>query len=205
MYVSPRRPEAVDALLGQTDVNIAISDDGLQHYALGRDIEIAVIDGTRRFGNGKLLPAGPMREPASRLRHVDIVITNGDAAPGEHSMHLRQPELVSVTGSGRTRPLSSLEGERVHAVAGIGNPERFFVYLRRFGLIVDAHPYPDHYTYSSVDIEFDDGLLVLMTEKDAVKCRDLADTRHWSIRVSAEPDAAFIGRLTLLLEDLKSG
>ncbi len=202
--VGPDRPAAVSALLAHTDVNIVISDDGMQHYALARDLEIAVIDGTRRFGNGFLLPAGPLREPKSRLRRVDMVVANGRAGHGEFAMKLHQPVIRALAGD-QDADAAAFAGRAVHAVAGIGNPQRFFDLLTRLGMNVIPHPFPDHYLFQAEDLRFEDGLPVLMTEKDAVKCRRLACPDCWVVRVEAQPDAAFVHRLNNAIKDIVDG
>jgi tetraacyldisaccharide 4'-kinase len=204
MCVGPDRPAAVEALLRHTDVNIVISDDGLQHYALGRDIEIVVIDGQRRFGNGWLLPAGPLREPRSRLTAADMTVVNGTAGQGEHAMVLCRPVLMSLDGQ-RQGTLDELRDQPVHAVAGIGHPERFFEMLRAHGLSVTSHGFPDHHAFSAADLRFDDDHPVLMTEKDAVKCRRLPCKNCWVVQVDAQPDAAFVHRLAMSLEEVLDG
>lgn len=204
MCVGPDRPAAVEALLAHTDVNIVISDDGLQHYALARDLEIAVLDGARRLGNGFLLPAGPMREPRSRLSSVDIVIANGQGEQGECSMKLFQPVVRELHGNQRAE-LSVFTGRAVHAVAGIGNPQRFFDLLRRHRIEVIPHAFADHHPFRAADLAFDDALPILMTEKDAVKCRRLACHDAWVVRVDAQPDAGFVHRLNSALKDIVDG
>lgn len=204
MCVGPDRPAAVEALLAHTDVDIVISDDGMQHYALARDLEIAVIDGERRTGNGFLLPAGPLREPVSRLRDVDLVVVNGRGGKGEYSMKLFQPMLSPLAG-GECRELSQLGSETVHAVAGIGNPSRFFDLLRRHGMRVEEHAFPDHHAYVENDLKIDGGLPVLMTEKDAVKCRRLPCRNCWVVHVDVQPDARFVHRLSIALKEIVDG
>ena len=204
MCVGPDRPAAVQALLNHTDVDIVIADDGLQHYALGRDLEIAVIDGDRRLGNGLLLPAGPLREARSRLRHVDMVVVTGQGRAGEYAMKLFQPALRALHGDCEAA-LRDFTGRQVHAVAGIGNPSRFFALLRRHGIEVIAHPFPDHHPFSAADLDFDDPHPVLMTEKDAVKCRRLPCRDCWVVRVEAQPDTGFVHRLNTALKDLDDG
>ena len=187
--VAPKRVEAAQALLTHHDCNIIISDDGLQHYALGRDIEIAVIDGIRRFGNGFCLPAGPLREPVHRLNSVDyIVVTEGGAMQREHMMRLIAERLVSVRDAEQSCTAERLGSRRVHAVAGIGNPRRFFMQLRRMGLEVVEHPFPDHHDFTAGDLQFAESLPLIMTEKDAVKCRRFAADNWWYLPVSAEVD-----------------
>lgn len=202
--VGPDRPAAIRALCAHTDVDIVVCDDGLQHYALARDIEIVVVDGERRFGNGWRLPAGPLRESVGRLDTVDMVICNGQPAGGEFALRLRRPCLRPLLG-GECRSLDSLAGRAVHAVAGIGNPQRFFAMLERFDLDVDAHPFPDHHAFTATDVQFNDTLPVLMTAKDGVKCRRFARPHHWVVEVDAQPDAAFVHRLNQTLKVLKDG
>ena len=181
---------------------IVLSDDGLQHYRLARDREIVVIDGRRGVGNRRLLPAGPLREPVDRLAQADLrVISWRDgssrsltpvAATIQACGHLTQ--AIALVG-GETRPLEAFKGSRVHAVAGIGHPQQFFAALQELGIEVAPHPLPDHAQPSAADIRFDDQLAVLMTEKDAVKCRAIADQRHWAVRMDvmvSEQDAAAV-------------
>lgn len=199
MSVGPDRVAAAKALLEYTDCDIIVSDDGMQHYALGRDIEIAVVDGVRRFGNGHCLPAGPLREPKSRLKSVDMVITNGVAGVREYCMKLVPDSLWKLASPKEHKPLSAFRGKTVHAVAGIGNPQRFFDQLTENGITVLEHPFPDHHPYSRDDICFADDLPVLMTEKDAVKCLDYAQSHHWCVPVQAQVDERFVLVLDRLL------
>lgn len=177
--------------------DIVVSDDGLQHLALVRNCEIVVIDGQRGFGNRCLLPRGPLRESPRRLRRVNAVVVNGElTAPGftlpkfvTHTafvMHLQPADARPVAGAGSLRALTSFRGNGVHAVAGIGNPQRFFDMLRGAGLTVYEHALPDHHAFKPGDLEFGDSLPVLMTEKDAVKCASFADARCWYVPVTAE-------------------
>lgn len=188
MAVGPDRPAAARALLQDADCDIIISDDGLQHYRLERDVEIAVVDGVRRFGNGHCLPAGPLREPVRRLRSVDVVIANGSAGAREYAMELRPASLCNLLHDEQTRPLQQFAGQSVHAVAGIGNPRRFFELLTRHGLAVIEHPFADHHPFCAGDLDFGDELPVLMTEKDAVKCQAFAKAHHWCLPVDAQLD-----------------
>lgn len=190
MAVAPDRVAAARALLEHSDCDVILSDDGLQHYALGRDIEIAVIDGVRRFGNRRCLPAGPLREPVGRLAGVDLVVSNGLAGPNEIAMAVHVGDAVNLI-TGERRPLGQFRGGRVCAIAGIGRPERFFEALRAQGLDFEAHAFPDHHAYRPEDLAFADGAL-LMTEKDAVKCRRFAQAHYWAVttRVELPPDFA---------------
>lgn len=191
VWVGPDRVQAIAALRRQhPECNVVILDDGLQHYRLRRDLEIAIVD-ARGFGNGWLLPAGPLREPPSRLRSVDAVITHGAEGIQGYAMRLEGTEVHRATDARVRRALKSFAGERVHAVAGIGDPERFFATLRAQGIDVVPHPYPDHHPYRAADLEFGDGGAVVMTEKDAVKCKRFAKPHHWVLPVQAVVDAAF--------------
>jgi tetraacyldisaccharide 4'-kinase len=192
MVVAIQRVHAVQCLLQQfPECNVIISDDGLQHYALARDIEIAVIDGARRLGNGLCLPAGPLREPPSRLASVDFVVSNGAAEPSEYLMRLNYATLHNVANPEITKTFDQFKDKKVHAIAGIGNPERFFQLLRQQGLVIEAQSFPDHFSFTVNDINFDENALVIMTEKDAVKCRQFADHRHWYLPVQAELSQEF--------------
>lgn len=189
--VGPDRAAAAQLLIKE-GVNIVICDDGLQHLRLARDFEILVIDGELGFGNGHCLPAGPLREPVARASMVDVVVQNGGSepikVPGKApclTMRLRQLVAVPMLG-GENRRLADFAGSPVHAVAGIGNPERFFRQLESLGLEVIRHPKPDHAALTMDDILFTDHYPVLMTEKDAVKCTEFADQRHFFVPVTAE-------------------
>lgn len=187
--------------LAAEPVDVILSDDGLQHLHLARDCEIALIDGARGLGNGRLLPAGPLREPASRLRHVDLVVVNGEAehAPITATALTAAPvlrmRLVAglahrVDGAGSARPIESFRAGRIHAVAGIGNPDRFFRDLEGRGLEVIRHPFPDHHPFAAGELEFPDDWPILMTEKDAMRCAAFATPRLWHIPVTAQLDEA---------------
>jgi tetraacyldisaccharide 4'-kinase len=187
------RPKAARRLL-DAGVNVVVADDGLQHYALARDVEICVVDGARRFGNAHMLPAGPLREPLSRLRQVDFIVCNGGApGAGEIPMRLQVADVVAVSDPSSKRPLDSFAGIRVHAVAGIGNPARFFAMLRQRGIEPVEHAFADHHPYHAHELQFGDDSPVLMTEKDAVKCRGFARANWWAVPVQAVlPDEIFV-------------
>jgi tetraacyldisaccharide 4'-kinase len=195
------RPAAAHLLVSE-GCNVIVSDDGLQHYALQRDCEVVVIDGDRRFGNGWLLPAGPLREPPARLKVADAVVVNGGRAllPGALSMRLEAKNAVALLG-GTVRPLSDLAGRRVHAIAGIGNPDRFFNMLRSRGIEVAGRSLADHARLTAGDIDFGDDKPVLMTEKDAVKCERFAGAQHWYVPVTASFDG---GEASALLDIILS-
>ncbi len=178
------RVRAVRALVNRESPDVIVSDDGLQHYRLDRDLEIVTVDGESRLGNGLLLPAGPLREPASRLADCDLVICNGGKPrSGEVPMRLCGTEAVSLHPDRKRRPLDSFSGARVHAVAGIAHPQRFFGHLRRVGLTLDEHSFPDHHAYGPGDFAFADGAAILMTEKDAVKCEAWSLKNAWYVPV----------------------
>ena len=184
----PDRVRGAQHLVREHHCDVIVSDDGLQHLRLARDIEIAVIDGARRFGNGRCLPAGPLREPVSRLRDVSLRVVNGEPRQGEVGMMLAETGLCRVNAPESYASAGSFRGETVHAVAGIGHPDRFFTHLRRLGLKVIEHPFPDHYRFRAADIRFGDGLAVIMTQKDAVKCERFADDNMWYLAIEARPD-----------------
>lgn len=185
VVVDKNRVRAVQTLLSIYNCNIVLSDDGLQHTALGRNIEIVVIDGTRRFGNQFCLPAGPLREPITRLQKVDFIVTRGNAWPGEYLMHLIPDKLYNLIDPTRffTKEFYT---KTIHAVAGIGNPAAFFDQLRAMGFSVIEHPFPDHYTYKPQDLDFGPDAIIIMTEKDAVKCQLFANEQYWCLLVHAE-------------------
>lgn len=201
VVVGPDRAAAVRFLLAQHDCNVVVCDDGLQHYALARDIEIVVIDGERRFGNGACLPAGPLREPVSRLQSVDFVVVNsGPVQVGEYAMTLVGQRAVNLSDADITCSLAAFSDTLVRAVAGIGNPERFFDFLRAHGIRVLALPFPDHHVYRAEELTFPDELPVLLTEKDAVKCHIPSRERFWYVPVRAQLDPEFERRLLLALD-----
>jgi tetraacyldisaccharide 4'-kinase len=180
------RPAAAQILI-DGGCDLILSDDGLQHLALPRACEIVVIDGARGFGNGALLPAGPLRESPVRLAHVDAVVVNGATeryAGKALRMDLQGDRAIALSG-GVSRPLAAFSGATVHAVAGIGNPERFFSMLRSHGMRVIAHPRDDHAPIGSAELSFGDDNAVLMTEKDAVKCAAFGTGQQWSVPVDA--------------------
>ena len=192
-----RDRRAASQLLISAGCDVIVSDDGLQHYALARDCEIVVIDADRRFGNRRLLPAGPLRESPARLRGVDAIVLNGggnnnSGAPNAGMrlpttpMRMRLEAIFAIELKHRTsKALREFAGHSVHAIAAIGNPQRFFDMLRSRAIDVVPHPLPDHAHLRADDIFFADDLPVLMTEKDAVKCADIAGPQHWYVPVRA--------------------
>ena len=226
MAVAPNRVAAARIVLENNVCDVIICDDGLQHYALARDIEIAVIDGVRRFGNGYCLPAGPLREPQSRLKSVDFAVMNAEpeataahgftsvaadrppettARHGQFSMQLRNGALHHVGDDNKICDISVFYGQVVHAVAGIGHPARFFKHLRALGLEIIEHAFPDHYLFTMQDLQFGSNpevnIIVIMTEKDAVKCRGFAGENYWYMPVDVQLNSEFGERL---LEQLRA-
>ena len=194
VYISPDRSAAARALLSaHPEVDVLVSDDGLQHYALARDVEIAVVDGERGFGNRLALPAGPLREPVARLRSVDAVVVNGavrDDVPGERRfpMRLGAERFAALAGNqelGAGEFVLAARGRNVVALAGIGNPQRFFDHLASLGVSARTVPLPDHHRFQPRDLKLPNAEVIVMTEKDAVKCAAFADARMWFMRVEA--------------------
>jgi tetraacyldisaccharide 4'-kinase len=191
VWVGVDRAATIRALRAKNeDVNVVILDDGLQHYRVRRDVEIAVVDG-RGLGNGFLLPAGPLREPAWRLGTVDAVVCNGFKRENSFSMRLEGDTLHRMTDARERQPVKAFAGQKAHAVAGIGDPNRFFLHLRMHGLAAAPHPFPDHHAFEPKELDFGDGAPVVMTEKDAVKLRHAAQPNWWVLPVTARLDPAF--------------
>jgi len=200
MAVGPNRVEAINALLAHHECDIVISDDGLQHYALERDVEVVVVDGMRRFGNGWCLPAGPLREPVSRLSEVDLIVTNGTPVGDEYPMDYVGRQWINVQDNSRTAEMTKFAGQCVHAIAGVGNPQRFFNMLRDEGMEVIEHTYPDHYAFQADDFDFEEKRPILMTEKDAVKCERLGLEDAWYVPIQANIQKKFHYHLLNVLE-----
>lgn len=190
VVADPDRARGAQRLV-ESGCNVIVSDDGLQHHRLQRDLEIAVVDGVRRLGNGRCLPAGPLREPAARLREVDAVVAHGPVRAGEWSMTLVPGTFRRVRNPEETAALETFRNQTVHAVAGIGFPPRFFALLRELGVGVIEHPFNDHHRFRPSDLSFADARAVIMTEKDAVKCQGFAGDAVWYLAVDARLDARF--------------
>lgn len=199
VMIAKNRSIGVQALVQHHKVDIILSDDGLQHYALGRDIEIAVIDGQRRFGNGHSLPMGPLREMPTRLKSVDLTIVNGT------DMQVACNRAYMLQDSSDSTQLDSFIGKTVHAIAGIGNPQQYFMQLRKLGITVIEHAFPDHYIYKASDIIFTDALPVLMTEKDAVKCRSFAKPQHWVVVTQVSVTDTIVDKFDDLVKGVING
>jgi tetraacyldisaccharide 4'-kinase len=200
VVAGPDRVAAGALALSGGDVDILLADDGLQHYRLARDIEIALIDGVRGLGNGRCLPAGPLREPRGRLATVDLVLTNGGDTGSGYRMRLVPGAAVNLRDPCVSKPIADFLGRPVFAVAAIGNPERFFAMLRGLGLEVEGRAYPDHYPFAPSDLVAWPPGPVLMTEKDAVKCAPFAGEDHWFLPVEAELNTAFVEAFFRTLE-----
>ncbi len=192
IWIGRDRPAvALGLLQAHPECDIILSDDGLQHYRLRRDVEIAVIDGARRFGNGLLLPAGPLREPLSRLQEVDAIVANGGAArSGEFAMQLEGTSFYNLLNPELIKTASEFAHQQLHAVAGIGHPQRFFAHLEHLGLRCTTHAFPDHHRFTPPELSFNNADAILMTEKDAVKCAAFATEKHWVLRVDAQVSPA---------------
>jgi tetraacyldisaccharide 4'-kinase len=207
VYVCRDRVAAAHAALAD-GARVVIADDGLQHLRLARDVEIVLIDAMRGFGNGELLPAGPLREDPARALRATAVVLTGAGAPEAASgaglrvrMQLEGAVLLPVSGGSEGRALVAFAGQRVHALAGIGNPQRFFATLKAARLEPIEHPFPDHHRYVAGELRFDDDLAVIMTEKDAVKCQAIAPQNCWYLPVSARfapaDGRALLGRILM--------
>ena len=203
--VARKRAQAGLELARYRQCDIILCDDGLQHYALHRDVEIAVIDGERRFGNGYSLPAGPLREPRRRLARCDLLVAKGEALRHEFPMRYRAGPLKSLRDDS-VMELQQLQQRPLHAVAGIAYPERFFSTLKQAGLEARQHVFPDHHPYRQADFDFvREGEAILMTEKDAVKCRSLTLPDAWYVPIEAEMTEAFVVRFNNMLQEKIGG
>ena len=183
------------ALLVHPECDVILCDDGLQHYRLQRDVEIVVMDAARKIGNGLLLPAGPLREPLSRLKNVDAIVLNGgqsSAHQNTFNMTLSGEIFHNLSEPSQTATAQDLQSLRCHAIAGIGNPQRYFDALKMLGLSCVNHAFPDHHDYTADELNFAECDALLLTEKDAVKCVTFADARYWVLRVDAQIDPALI-------------
>lgn len=206
LVIDPDRSRAVTALLMAEPLDLILSDDGLQHYRLARDLELVLIDAARGLGNRRCLPAGPLREPAERLHSVDALLYNGAASDpaGGYAFSLQPRALINLR-SGEQRPLNHFPpGQALHAVAGIGNPQRFFNTLEGLHWRPVAHAFADHAPYSAELLAFSPALPLVMTEKDAVKCKAFAADDWWYLAVDAAPSPAFVGWLDQQLQRLLS-
>ena len=202
-YLDKNRVRAVKTLIKNHDCDVIISDDGLQHYSMARDIEIAVIDGKRRFGNNLTFPAGPLRESIKRLKSVDFIVNNsGPTEEDEFLMSVSPSKFVHLK-SGKSYSVDNWPmHKQIHAVAGLGNPGRFFDLLEKLGFEIIRHPFPDHHNFTSSDMFYLDHLPIVMTEKDASKCRDLDINKIWYLTIDADVSNKFIDKLDNKLKSL---
>ncbi|ROL66591.1 tetraacyldisaccharide 4'-kinase [Pseudomonas vranovensis] len=207
LMIDPDRSRAVQALLASEPLDLILCDDGMQHYRLARDLELVLIDAARGLGNRRCLPAGPLREPVERLQDVDAVLYNGATTDREDGFAFAlQPTALVNLRSGERRGLDFFEpGQAVHAVAGIGNPQRFFNTLQGLNWRPVPHPFADHAQYSAQALSFSPALPLVMTEKDAVKCRAFAADDWWYLAVDAVPSPAFKAWLDTQLARLLPG
>ncbi len=203
VMVGKNRLNVIESLITDHQCDVIICDDGMQDYRFEHDIEIIMVDGERAFGNHKLLPAGPLRESISRIQKADFVVATSNAIPAISGdcMKLQLNECVQLNNSGN-KLLADFKGQTVHAVAGIGNPNRFFNNLTSLGLKVIEHAYPDHAGYELSDFSFSDQNPILMTEKDAVKCQKLGLDNAWYVPVQAILPDNFMSRVYTLLRNM---
>ncbi|MEM7208432.1 MAG: tetraacyldisaccharide 4'-kinase [Pseudomonadota bacterium] len=201
VVVDKNRPAAIQFIQEKTPCNIVLSDDGLQHYPMARDIEIATIDGECELGNRLLHPAGPLREPASRLKSVDFVISKNKSSYTNDSFSLKPLRFVSTSDNAITLDLNAFSGSEIHAVAAIARPQSFFDSLRKYDIKVIEHAFPDHYFFSKSDLAFGDSIPIVMTEKDAVKITYFNISNAWVMQVGVEFHSDFSQRL---LDRIKS-
>jgi len=205
MVVAPDRVAAARQLLLQNNCTVIIADDGLQHLALGRDIEIIIVDAQRQFANKQCLPSGPLREPLSRLKQCDFIVYNGNIDADKHSMQLNQLHAINLVDPTLNRTISSFKPHTIHAVAGIGNPDRFFDQLSSQGLDIISHPFDDHYQFTEQDFDFNDQHpTILMTEKDAVKCQDFPQKNMWYIPIKATIKGTLSQQIITQLNELST-
>jgi subfamily B ATP-binding cassette protein MsbA len=203
-YIDKNRVRAVKTLVDNHDCDVIISDDGLQHYNMGRDIEIVLIDGKRRFGNNLTFPAGPLRESTTRLKDVDFIVNNsGPTQDDEYLMNISPSKFVHLK-TGKSYPIKDWPmHKQVHAVAGLGNPGRFFDLLARLGFDISRNSFPDHHNFDDEDLTFLDHLPIIMTEKDASKCRSFDNNKIWYLTIEADVSDKFISELDSKLKSIK--
>jgi tetraacyldisaccharide 4'-kinase len=206
VFVSKDRVLAAKALLKKyKKTDVILSDDGIQHYRLKRDLEVLVIDGTRKFGNGYLLPAGPLREFSSKLKTVDAIVCNHKKViDGSYLMKYKGYFLINLKTNKKIH-LSNLRLKNIHAIAGIGNPNRFFDYLKTFNIEFNSSIFQDHYRFSKKDFRNMNDKNIIMTEKDAVKCRKFSRKNFWYLPVIAEVDSKFIDVILKKLRSVSHG
>ena len=204
VVIGQNRAAAGRYLLENNDCDIVLSDDGLQHYKLQRDLEFAVVDSSRKYGNGFCIPAGPLREPVSRLDSVDIVITHntGHVSDNDAAFELLFENPINVHNN-ETRALEAFKNIPCHAVAGIGHPQRFFNQLKNNGIDIIEHAFPDHHAFQKEDFSFGDNAAIIMTEKDAVKCKFMELENAWYVPVTAKLSKSLESRILANVEKLQ--
>lgn len=195
MWVGPNRVKAVKSLLVNHACDIIVSDDGLQHYALGRQLEIVMVDGELGFGNEYCLPAGPLREPLSKLKEVDFLISTNRLLEEAWEISYKTGNIYNLNNPNLILLPSALQNKKVHAVAGIGNPKRFFNQLAELNIIFEPHIFPDHHRYCLQDLSFAKEAVVIMTEKDAVKCCQFNQPNYWCLQLIPKLDATLVEEL----------
>ncbi len=205
VIVANDRKKAVEELISRYNVDVVLSDDGLQHYNLPRDYEIVLIDGDKGFGNSRCLPAGPLREPISRLNSCDLIVYNGIVESNPYNFVFDYDVVVSLCSDTIRKPLNDLKDFTVHAVAGIGNSNRFFNILKDAGLNIIEHWFSDHHAFEANDIEFSDEFPVIMTEKDAVKCKKFVTKDIWFLPITISVNSELEKQINILIEGISHG
>ncbi len=205
VIVSANRRQAVETLVSKYQVEVVLSDDGLQHYNMPRDKEIVIVDTEQLFGNGRCLPAGPLREPVKRIKSCDLIIYSNCENSSNAAFKMQINDAVSLSSDIVRKSVKDFTNFTVHAVAGIGNPSRFFNALRGAGIQVIEHRFPDHYTYQENDLEFNDAHPILMTEKDAVKCKKFTHKDIWYVPVSLLPNDLLRQSISTIIEGIQHG
>jgi tetraacyldisaccharide 4'-kinase len=209
VWIGRDRAEAARSLMrAEPGCDVIVADDGLQHYALARNVEIVVVDASREFGNGLMLPAGPLREPVSRLTDVDAVVRlvardvpRPAAVAGALTLMTHEPQpWRNLVQPDRVAEPAQWHGKEIHALSGIGNPQRFFDMVASLGIAARCHAFPDHHEFAPGDIAFPGAVAILMTQKDAVKCTAFADERCWYLPLRAIVDPALVA---LVLEKIR--
>ncbi len=217
VYAGANRLESVAELLKEHDCDVIVSDDGMQHYKLPRDIQIAVIDGKRLLGNGYCLPAGPLREKKERLDDCDLIVMNGKNSKGSDSVNVNdsltdyfemalEGKVLINLSTAEEKLLSDFKDQELQALTGIGNPSRFYSTLKANGLTVNENSFPDHYAFETSDLSYTSETTVIMTEKDAVKCKPLIGdaTHYWYLPITATLSNEFDEALITKFESIKS-
>jgi len=201
VVVGKNRVKAAKTLVNNHHVNIVISDDGLQHYALDRQLEVVMLDAQWQTGNGLMIPAGPLREPLERLETVDMVIYKGLMA-SKNYYEIEVLNIYQLNHPSITKPLADFRNQKVLVMAGIANPESFFTLLSAAGLAVVKRPLPDHHEFTEQDFEAENDMMVLITEKDAVKCEHIQNTNTWVVAVGIQVNDATVKKVNQLIENI---